>query len=152
MAVCVTLWANRIANALILFTINGKRWVLFNFRGDTHDSLHFAILNYDHWLRVNTWIRPLFPYRILNFSGFFSLTLMAYFHQRRQRRRRIPVRRVSLIVTLYYAELFPLVRRWRLFPIITVPILGMDLRPRDSSPSQFYYMLIRGLEYVSVPV
>ena len=44
-------------------------------------------------------------------------------------RRRIPVWRVSLIVTFYYAELFPLVRRQRLFPIITVPILGMDLRP-----------------------
>ena len=145
MAVCVNLWANRIANALILFTINGKRWVLFNFRSDTHDSLHFSILNYDHWLRVNTWIRPLFPYRILNFSGFFSLTLMAYFHQRRQRRRRIPVQRVFLIVTLYYAELFWLVQRWRqrLCLMVTVPILGMDLHPRDRSLSQFYYILIR---------
>ena len=77
---------------------------------------------------------------------------MAYFHQRR--RRRIPVQRVSLIVTLYYAELFPLVQRQRqrLFPIITVPILGMDLHPRDRSPSQFYYILIRGLESISVPV
>ena len=43
-------------------------------------------------------------------------SVMAYFHQR----RRIPVRRVSLIVTLYYAELLPLVWRWRQ---ISVPIL-----------------------------
>ena len=50
---------------------------------------------------------------------------MAYFHQR------IPVRRVSLIVTLYYAELFPLVQRWRrrLSLMVTVPILGTDLHP-----------------------
>ena len=83
---------------------------------------------------------------------------MAYFQQRRQRRRRIPVWTVSLIVTLYYAELFPLVWRWRqrrrqrLFLMVTVPILGTDLRPRDRSLSQFYYILIRGLESISVPV
>ena len=83
---------------------------------------------------------------------------MAYFHQqrRRRRRRRISVRRVSLIITLYYAELFPLVRRerqrWRLSLMVTVPILGMDLHPRDRSPFQFYYILIRGLESISTPV
>ena len=56
---------------------------------------------------------------------------MAYFHQRRRRRRRTP----SPMVTLYYAELFPLVWIWtqipvrRLFLMVTVPILGTDLRP-----------------------
>ena len=64
----------------------------------------------------------------------------------------------NLIDTLYYAQLFPLVWRWRqrwrqrLFLMVTVPILGMDLCPRDRSPSQFYYILIRGLESVSIPV
>ena len=58
---------------------------------------------------------------------------MAHFHQRR--RRRIPKRIPNLIDTLYYAQLFPLVWRWRqrrrrrLFPVVTVPILGTDLRP-----------------------
>ena len=56
---------------------------------------------------------------------------MAYFHQWRWRRRRIP----NPMVTLYYAELFPLNRIrtqipvWRLFLMVTVPILGVDLRP-----------------------
>ena len=82
--------------------------------------------------------------------------VMAHFHQRR--RRRIPKRIPNPIDTLYYAQLFPLVRRWRqrwrrrLFLMVTVPILGTDLCPRDRSPSQFYYILIRGLESVSVPV
>ena len=86
----------------------------------------------------------------------YVLKVMAHFHQ--WRRRRIPVRRVSLIITLFYAELFPLVQRWRQIPvwrlslIITVPILGTDLCPRIRSLSQFYYILIRGLESVSVPV
>ena len=80
--------------------------------------------------------------------------VMAYFHQQRRRWRRTPVQRVSLIVTLYYAELFPLVRRprRRLSLMVTVPILGTDLHPRDRSPSQFYYILIRGLESISIPV
>ena len=82
---------------------------------------------------------------------------MAYFHQWRWRQRRTPVWRVSLIITVYYAELF----HWygdgdgdgdRLSLMVTVPILGTDLHPRDRSPSQFYYILIRGLESVSVPV
>ena len=36
--------------------------------------------------------------------------------------------------------------------MVTVPILGTDFCPRDRSPSQFYYILIRGLEFISVPV
>ena len=36
--------------------------------------------------------------------------------------------------------------------IVTVPILGMDLCPRDRSPSQFYYISIRGSESESEPV
>ena len=62
-----------------------------------------------------------------------TLWLMAYFHQWRRRQRQIPVWRVSLIITLYYAELFPLVWRqrwrWRLSLVVTVPILGTDLHP-----------------------
>ena len=58
---------------------------------------------------------------------------MAHFHQRRRTRIRIP----NPIVTLYYAQLFPLVRIWIQIPVwivsqmVTVPILGTDLRPRD---------------------
>ena len=54
---------------------------------------------------------------------------MAYFHQWRR------IRTPSPMVTLYYAELFPLVRIRtripvrRLFPMVTVPMLGMDLSP-----------------------
>ena len=68
---------------------------------------------------------------------------MAYFHCRR--RIWIP----NPIVTLYYAEIFPLVWIWIWIAIqmvsqmLTVPILGMDLHPRDRSPSQFYYISIR---------
>ena len=53
---------------------------------------------------------------------------MAYFDQRRRIRTQLPVWRVSLIATLYYAEIFPLVgiripvRRFSL--MVTVPILG----------------------------
>ena len=53
--------------------------------------------------------------------------LMAYFHQWRW----IP----NPIDTLYYAEIFPSNQIWtwipvqRLFPMVTVPILGTDLRP-----------------------
>ena len=69
-------------------------------------------------------------------------SVMAYFHQRRRKRRRIPKRIPNPIDTLYYAQLFPLVwrrrQRRRLFPMVTVPILGMDLHPRDRSPSLFH--------------
>ena len=64
---------------------------------------------------------------------------MAHFHQRRQ--TRIWIRIPNPIVTLYYAQLFPLV--WIQFRIsvqivsrmVTVPISGMDLRPRDQNPN-----------------
>ena len=58
-------------------------------------------------------------------------TVMAHFHQRRLTRIRIP----SPIVTLYYAQLFPLVwiqiqiPVWIVSRMVTVPILGMDLCP-----------------------
>ena len=66
---------------------------------------------------------------------------MAYFHQRRRRWRwrQIP----NPMVTLYYAELFPLIRIrtripvWRLFPMVTVPILGTDLRPNKPVYTKF---------------
>ena len=70
-----------------------------------------------------------------------SFTLMAYFHQRRRRRRR---RRIpNLMVTLYYAQLFHPIRMqtqipvWRLFPMVTVPILGMDLHPNKPVYTKF---------------
>ena len=112
-------------------------------------------LNYSHRLASNVLAEQ--KNRGTFFTCFLKIvSLMAYFHQQRRRWRRIPVRRVSLIITLYYTELFPLVwiwrQRWRLSLIITVPILGMDLHPSDRSPSQFYYILIRGLESVSIPV
>ena len=81
---------------------------------------------------------------------------MAYFHC--QTRIRIRIRTPSPMVTLYYAELCPLVRIWIQIPVrmasqmVTVPMLGTDLHPRDRSPSQFYYISIRGLESKSEPV
>ena len=36
--------------------------------------------------------------------------------------------------------------------MVTVCILGIDLHPRDRSLSQFYYILIRGMESISIPV
>ena len=95
-----------------------------------------------------------------NEGAMSAVLVMTYFHQRRQRWRQIPVQRISLhyIITLDYAEHFPLVHRWRqrwrqrLSLMVTLPILGTDLCPRDRSPSQFYYILIRGLESISVPV
>ena len=62
---------------------------------------------------------------------------MAHFHQRRRTRIRIP----NPIVTLYYAQLFPLVRIQIQIPVwivsrkVTVPILGTDIRPRDPYPN-----------------
>ena len=71
-------------------------------------------------------------------GGGVWLYIMAYFHCRR--RIWIP----NPIVTLYYAEIFPLVWLWIWIAIqmvsqmVTVPILGMDLHPRDRSPSLFH--------------
>ena len=60
---------------------------------------------------------------------------MAYFHQRIRTRIRIP----NPIITLYYTQPFPLVQIqipvWIVSRMVTVPILGMDLHPRDRSPS-----------------
>ena len=58
------------------------------------------------------------------------MSLMAHFHQQRRTRIRIP----NPIVTLYYAQLFPLVQILTRIPVqivsqmVTVPILGTDLR------------------------
>ena len=65
--------------------------------------------------------------------------IMAHFHQRRGTRIRIRI--PNPIVTLYYAQLFPLVRFqiwipvWIVSRMVTVPILGTDLHPRDPNPS-----------------
>ena len=63
---------------------------------------------------------------------------MAYFHQPIRTRIRIP----NPIVTLYYAQPFPLVwiwiPVWIVFQMVTVTILGMDLCHRDRSLSLFH--------------
>ena len=65
---------------------------------------------------------------------------MAHFLQRRRIRIQIP----NPIITLYCAQLFPLVRIW--IPVrivsrmVTVPILGTDLRLRDPNPSPLVEM------------
>ena len=70
--------------------------------------------------------------------------LMAYFHQRTRIRIRTQIRIPNWMGTLYYAELFPLVRIqiripiWRVSRMVTVPILGTDLHPRDKSLSLFH--------------
>ena len=64
---------------------------------------------------------------------------MAHFHQ--WRRTQIRIRIPNLIITLYYAQLFPLVQIRIQIPVqivcqmVTVLILGMDLRPRDPNPN-----------------
>ena len=61
---------------------------------------------------------------------------MAYFHQR----IRIP----NPIITLYYAKLFLLVQIWIQIPVrivsqmVTAPILGTDIQPRDRSPFLYH--------------
>ena len=71
---------------------------------------------------------------------------------------RIRTRTLSLIITLYYAELFTLVQIWIqilvqiVSRIVTVPILGTDVHPKDRYLSQFYYISIRGSESVSEPM
>ena len=60
--------------------------------------------------------------------------------------------------TLYYAEVFILVQIPIWIPtrmvsqMVTVPILGTDLHPRDRCPSKFYYFSIRGSESGSEPM
>ena len=69
---------------------------------------------------------------------------MAYFHQWTRIWIQTLIQIPNPMGTLYYAELFPLVRIqiWipvrRVFQMVTVPILGMDLHPRDRSPSLFH--------------
>ena len=59
-------------------------------------------------------------------------------------RTRIQIQIPNPIVTLYYAQLFPLVQIQ--IPVrivsrmVTVPILGIDLRPRDPNPSPLVEM------------
>ena len=69
---------------------------------------------------------------------------------------------------IYYAQLFPLVHIWIPVQIVsqmvTVPILGMDLCPRDSNPNpsllvemshytkEIRAILIQGIQKVDIPV
>ena len=70
--------------------------------------------------------------------------LMAYFHQRRWTQIWTRIQTPFPVVTLYYAELFPLVQIRIRIPVqrfsrvVTVPILGTDLSPKDRSPSLFH--------------
>ena len=65
---------------------------------------------------------------------------MAYSHCRIRTRTRIP----NPMGTLYYVEVFTLVQIQIQIPvqtdsrIVTVPILGTDIHPRDRYLSQFY--------------
>ena len=61
-----------------------------------YGGVHTALRQQCHWVLSS-----------LSVSVSVSGSEMAYFHQQRQ--RQIPVQRVSLIITLYYTELFPLV-------------------------------------------
>ena len=60
--------------------------------------------------------------------------------------------------TLYFAEVFTLIRIRIWIPtqmvsqMITVPILGTDVRPKHRCPSQFYYISNTGSESESEPV
>ena len=68
---------------------------------------------------------------------------MAHFHQQRGARIQIRIRIPNPIVTLYYAQLFPLVQSGTRIPVqivsqmVTVPVLGTDLRPRDLNPNRY---------------
>ena len=70
-----------------------------------------------------------------------SSSVLAHFHQRIRTRTQIRIRIPNPIVTLYYAQLFPLVQIRIQIPVrivsqmVTVPILGMDLCPRDQNPN-----------------
>ena len=69
---------------------------------------------------------------------------MAYFHCRSWIQTRIWTRIPNPMATLYYAEVFPLqggqlgFRFGSLSYMVTVPILGMDLHPKDISSSQLH--------------
>ena len=84
----------------------------------------------------------------------FVVLVMAFSHCRTRIGAQIP----NPMGTLYYAEVFTLVQIWIWMPtqmisqMVIVPILGMDLHPKDRSPSQFYYISIRGSESESEPM
>ena len=69
-------------------------------------------------------------------------SFIAHFHQWKQTWIRIQI--PNPIITLYYAQLFPLVRIqiwipvWIVSQMVTVPILGADLHPRDPNPTLFF--------------
>ena len=66
---------------------------------------------------------------------------MAHFHQWRRTRIQIRIWIPNPIITLYYAQLFPLAWIQIQIPVqiasrmVTVPISGMDLCPRDPNPN-----------------
>ena len=73
-----------------------------------------------------------------------TLVLMAYSHCRTRTRIRTQTRIPNPMVTLYYVEIFTLVRIWIRIPvqtdsqIVTVPILGTDIHPGDRCLSLFH--------------
>ena len=80
--------------------------------------------------------------------------LMAYLNCRTPIQTRIP----NPMGTLYYAEVFTLIRIQIQIPTqmvsrnVTVPIIGTNVCPKDTCPSQFYYISIRGSESKSEPM
>ena len=79
---------------------------------------------------------------------------MAYSRCRTRIRTQIP----NPMGTLYYAEVFTLVRiqicipTWIFSRMVTVNILGTDVHPKDRCLSHFYYISIRGSESKSEPM
>ena len=61
--------------------------------------------------------------------------LMAHFHQRRRTRIQIQIRILSPIITLYYAQFFPLVQIRIRIPVWIVSQMVTDFRPRNLSPN-----------------
>ena len=92
-------------------------------------------------------------------EGTILLFIQIYLkHNAMETRIRTRTRILTPMGTLYYAEVFTLVQiricipTWMVSQMVTVPILGTDLHPEDRSPSQFYYISIRGSESESEPV
>ena len=82
----------------------------------------------------------------------------AYLHWRSRIQTRTWTRIPNPMGTLYYAEVFTLVKIQIQIPtrmdswMVTVSILGMDLCPRERYLSQFYYISIRDTESESEPM
>ena len=101
------------------------------------ESLSFKVIRLYPFILCCT----MYLFEIIDISGIVArcklAVLMAHFHQQTRTRIRIQIGIPNPIVTLYYAQLFPLapIRIHILVQIVsrmvTLPILGTDLHPRD---------------------